>query len=291
MARDLRAYSGGVVVTDGAWGTQLAQRGLPAGSAPELWNIEAPEAVEAVAAGYVAAGSDVILTNTFGANAFALARHGAADRAAELAEAGVAISRRAAGEKAKVFASLGPTGKIVMMGEVPEEDVYVAFAEVAVAFARGGADAVVIETMTEVAEAALAARAVLETTDLPVVASLTFGSGPARATTVMGDTPGEAVAALAPLGVSAFGANCGVGPDSCVEVVRQYRWATEAPIWVKANAGLPEVVDGETRFPLGPEPFAAFVAALAEAGANFIGGCCGTTPEHIVAVRRAVDAL
>jgi len=291
MARDLRTYCGGVVVTDGAWGTELARHGLPPGAPPELWNTEAPEAVEAVARGYLEAGSDVILTNTFGANAFALARHGAADRAAELAEAGVAISRWSAGASAKVFASLGPTGKIAMMEEVPAEDLYVAFAEVAVAFARGGADAVVIETMTEVAEAALAARAVLETTDLPVVASLTFDSGPARASTVMGDTPGEAVATLGPLGVSAFGANCGVGPDICIEVVRRYRQATEAPIWVKPNAGLPVLVDGETRFPMEPEPFAAFVGALAEAGANFIGGCCGTTAEHIAAVRRAVDAL
>ena len=162
MALNLDAYRGHLTVTDGAWGTELQKRGLPAGAPPELWNVENPSAVEDVARQYVQAGSRIILTNTFGSNAFVLARHGWAARAAELAEKGAAISRQAAGTNAKVFASIGPTGKIVMMGEVSQEEIYAAFANVAKAVARGGADAVVVETMTELAEVSLAIRAVRE---------------------------------------------------------------------------------------------------------------------------------
>ncbi|NLF30917.1 MAG: methionine synthase [Planctomycetes bacterium] len=291
MAIALNDYRGRVLVTDGAWGTQLQQRGLPAGYCPELWNAENPQAVEAVARAYVEAGSEIILTNTFGANVPVLARHGAAGRLAELAEAGVAISRRAAGSDVLVFASMGPTGRILMMEETAADELYASFAAAARAFADGGADAVVLETMTEPAESALAARAVGETTDLPVIASLTFGSGPEGIATMMGATPADVVAALEGLGVGAFGANCGVGPESYVEVIGHYRRATEAPLWVKANAGLPVVKDGRNVFPLGPDAFAAFVPALVSAGATFIGGCCGTTPAHIAAVRKAVDAL
>ncbi len=291
MANHLDEYLGRVWVSDGAWGTQMQLRGLPAGACPELWNVENPAAVEAVAASYVAAGSDVIISNTFGANAFILAQHDAADRAGELAEAGVAISRRAAGDSSKVFASMGPSGKIVMMGDVDPQQLYEAFATASKAFANGGADAVVIETMTELAEVEVAVRAVRENTDLPVVTSLTFDSGADKTATMMGVSPADVVASGEPAGVAGFGANCGVGPESYVKVVELYRQATKAPIWVKANAGLPVIQDGKNVFPLTPEAYAAFVPALAAAGATFIGGCCGTTPAHIAAVRKAVDAM
>lgn len=292
MALDLNSYSGRLVVTDGAWGTELQKRGLPAGYCPELWNTENPQAVEDVARQYVQAGSEIVLTNTFGANAFVLARHNAAGRVGELAEAGAALSRRAAGQSVKVFASLGPTGQIVMMGEVSEEEIYSAYAEAGKAVERGGADAVILETMTELAEVVLAARAVRENTALPVIASLTYDSGPDKTVTMMGANPCQAVQQLREIGVAGFGANCGVGPESYVKVTQLYRQAAgNAPIWIKANAGLPVVSEGKTTFPLSPEGFAAFVPALAQAGANFIGGCCGTTPAHIAAVRKAVDAL
>jgi len=291
MAIDLNQYRDRVVVTDGAWGTQLQQRGLAVGHCPELWNVDSPQVVEAVAAAYVDAGSEIIITNTFGANAFVLGKHGLAGRVGELAEAGVAISRRVAGGAAAVFASLGPSGKIVMMQEAAPEQLYDAFAEAARAFANGGADAVVAETMTELAEVDLAVRAVRENTDLPVVTSLTFDSGSEKTATMMGVTPADVVNQLAPAGVEAFGANCGVGPERYVKVVELYREATDAPIWVKANAGVPEVKEGRNVFPLGPEQYASFVPALVDAGANFIGGCCGTTPAHIAAIRKAVDQL
>jgi 5-methyltetrahydrofolate--homocysteine methyltransferase len=180
---------------------------------------------------------------------------------------------------------------MVMMDEVSEEELYAAFADSARAMERGGADAVVIETMTELAEVALAVQAVRENTALGVVASLTYDSGADQTATMMGATPSQAVLQLESLGAGGFGANCGVGPESFVRVVELYRQATAAPIWVKANAGLPVVKDGKTTFPLGADAYAAFVSALAKAGANFIGGCCGTTPSHIAAVRKAVDAL
>ena len=288
---DLNDYRGGLAVTDGAWGTELQARGLPAGMCPDLWNRDNPQAVEAVAQSYVQAGSDVILTNTFGSNCFVLEKHAAANLSADLAEAGTAISRRAAGEGAKVFASVGPSGKILMTQEVAEEAVYEGFAVVARACANGGADAAVIESMTELQEVSLAVRAVRENTSLPVVVSLTFDSGPDKTATMMGVTPDQVVAQLAEMGVGAYGANCGLGPEDYIKVVELYRLATDAPIWVKANAGVPEFKDGVSVFPLSAEAFADFVPAMVQAGANFIGGCCGTTPEHIAAVRKAVDAL
>ena len=291
MALDLKTFATSLRVTDGAWGTQLQALGLPAGSSPELWNVENPPAVEAVACSYVEAGSEVILTNTFGGNRLVLWSHGLGDRAAELSEAGVAISKRAAGGGVKVFASMGPTGKIVMMGDVPAEDISAAFAEQASALARGGADAIVLETFNELAEIKLAMQAVRSACDLPVVASMTFASGPEGTNTMMGDSPADLAAAAEDAGGDAVGANCGAGPDNYIKVAAALRRATALPIWIKANAGLPQVVDGRTTFPMSPEQYAAFVPALAEAGASFIGGCCGTTPEHLRALRAAVDAL
>jgi len=289
MALNLTEFARTPRVTDGAWGTEMQKRGLPAGACPELWNVENPSAVEEVARGYVEAGSEAIITNTFGGNAFVLGQHGAADRVAELCEAGATISRKAAGDAAKVFGSIGPTGKIVMMEEVPAEQLAATFAEAARALARGGADAIVLETFNELAEIEIALKAAREATDLPVVCSMTFSSGPDQTSTMMGDTP-AALAALAEAhGAAAVGANCGVGPDNYVKVARLYRQATRLPIWIKANAGLPRVDSaGKTYFPMGPEPFAGFAPALAEAGANFIGGCCGTTPEHIRAVKASL---
>jgi len=291
MGLDLNQYRHRVAVTDGAWGTQLQQRGLPAGMCPELWNLENPAAVESVARSYVDAGSEIILTNTFGANAFTLGAHGLADRVAELAERGAAISRAAAGDSVRVFGSIGPTGKVVMMQEVAEGEFYATFADAARGLAAGGVDAIVIETMTEPAESALAVRAIRDNTDLPVIASFTFDSGPDKTVTMMGAAPERIVAEFEDLGVAAFGANCGVGPESYVKVIELYRAATNLPLWVKPNAGLPELVDGKNVFRMDPKKFAHYIRALAAAGANFIGGCCGTTPEHLKVVRNAVDGL
>jgi methionine synthase I (cobalamin-dependent) len=284
----LSQYAGRVTVTDGAWGTQLQAAGLPADACPDLWNLDNAAAVEAVARSYVEAGSQIVLTNTFRTNRLALSRWSLEGRAAEIAEAGAAISRRAAGDGAKVFASIGPTGKIVMMGEVAPEEFDAAFSEQAAALAQGGADAILCETFTELEEALLAVRAARRSTALPVVLSMTFDSGPDGTATVMGTTPAAMVAAAAEAGAAAVGANCGAGPEHYVKVASLLHGATGLPVWIKPNAGLPVLREGRTVFPMGPEQFAAFAPDLVQAGANFIGGCCGTTPEHVRAVRAAL---
>ncbi|HUT60454.1 MAG TPA: homocysteine S-methyltransferase family protein [Phycisphaerae bacterium] len=290
MAFDWQSLTSKVRVLDGAWGTELQKRGLAAGVAPELWNVDSPGHVEAVARSYVQAGSDVILTNTFGANRFVLDSHGAADRVAQLAEAGARISKKAAGQEVKVFASIGPTGRIVMMDEVPRDRISAAFAESAEALAWGGADAIVLETFNELDELALALEAVRKATDVPVVACMTFASGPDGTMTMMGNKPADLARLARRAGAAAVGANCGVGPDNYVKVTALLREATDLPIWIKPNAGLPQIVKGQTVFPMGPQEYASFVPKLIRAGATFVGGCCGTTPEHIRAVRAEVDA-
>ncbi len=277
----------GPVVTDGAWGTQLQQRGLPVGASPDAWNLTQPAKVEEVARSYVEAGSRVILTNTFGANRFILARHNLADKVAEINRAGVDISRRAAAGRAAVFASVGPSGVMLMMGQVSEEALKAAFAEQARAIAAAGADGIVVETMSDPAEAGLAAAAAHEA-GLPVVACMTFDSGAKKDRTMMGTTPEQAAQSLAAAGADVIGSNCGQGIVGMVEVCRRLRAATDRPIWIKANAGLPEIVDGQTMYKQTPAEFAAYVPQLVEAGAAFLGGCCGTTPEFIRAVRETL---
>ncbi len=273
------------VITDGAWGTQLQARGLEAGECPDAWNVQFPSRVEEVARAYVEAGSQVILTNTFRSNRITLAGHGLADKAAQLNREGAAISRRAAAGRAFVFASIGPTGKMLVTGEAGEEEMSAAFAEQAEALAEGGADALVIETMSDLAEAKLALAAA-KATGLPVVACMVFDSGRNKDRTMMGVTPEQAARELTGAGADVVGANCGVGIAGYVEICRRLRAATERPVWIKANAGLPEIVEGRAVYRMTPDEFAAHLPALVEAGASFAGGCCGTSPEFISALRR-----
>ena len=279
----------GPVVTDGAWGTQLQARGLAAGEFPDVWNLTRPENVAEVARAYVEAGSRVILTNTFGANRLRLAETGFADRVVAINEAGARLSREAAGNRASVFASMGPTGRMLMAGEANPEEIGEAFREQAAALARGGADGLVVETMSDLAEAKLAVAATKET-GLPVVACMVFDSGKEKDRTMMGTSPEEAAAELLEAGVDVIGANCGQGIAGFVKICARLKSAAAGrPIWIKANAGLPELREGKPFYRTTPAEFAGFVPALLEAGANFIGGCCGTSPEFIRAIRQALD--
>jgi methionine synthase I (cobalamin-dependent) len=277
----------GTVVTDGAWGTQLQERGLEVGACPDGWNLTHPERVEEVARAYVEAGSQVILTNTFGANRFTLARHGLDGKVAEINRTGVEISRRAAAGRAKVFASVGPTGIMLMMGEVSTEEIQAAFEVQCQAIAEAGADAIVLETFSDPAEILLAVAAT-QKTGLPAVACMTFDSGKDHDRTLMGTTPEQAAQKLTAAGVDCVGSNCGQGIEGFVKITARLKSATDRPIWIKANAGLPEMIGGRTAYPQTPDSFASFVPALIQAGANFIGGCCGTTPEFIRAVTKKV---
>jgi len=271
------------VLTDGAWGTQLQARGLTPGECPDEWNLTRPAEVERVARAYVEAGSRVILSNTFGSNRIALAGHGLAGKAVELNRAGAAISRRAAAGRAKVFASIGPSGKMLMSGETTEDELRAAFAEQARALADGGADALVVETMSDLAEAKIALEAA-KSTGLPVVACMVFDTGRNKDRTMMGATPEQAAGELTAYGADVVGANCGVGVESYIAICRRLKAATDQPVWIKANAGLPELAGGKTVWKMTPEVFAGFIPQLIQAGASFIGGCCGTSPEFIRAV-------
>jgi methionine synthase I (cobalamin-dependent) len=276
------------VLTDGAWGTMLQALGLPIGDCPDAWNLAHPGRVEQVARAYVAAGSRIILTNTFGASRIMLERHGLASQAAAISRAGAEISKRAAAGSAKVFASIGPSGRMLMMGETTEEDLRAAFTEQARALADGGADGIVIETMGDLAEILLALEAA-RSTGLPVVASMTFDSGRNKDRTLMGVTPEQAAEALAAAGADVIGANCGQGIESYLPICARLRAATSLPIWIKPNAGLPEVIDGRAVYRMTPDTFASHAAAMAGAGAAFLGGCCGSTPEFVSALSRALD--
>ena len=280
--------SHGPVVTDGAWGTLLQARGLEVGACPDGWNLEHPQRVEEVARAYVEAGSGVILTNTFGANRLTLARHRLEGRVSDINRAGVEISRRAAGAQAKVFASVGPSGVVLMMGDTPPEQVQAAFAEQIRALADAGADAVVLETFSDPAEIRLAIAAA-KPTGLPVVACLVFDCGKNHDRTLMGTTPEQVAAALTEAGADVIGSNCGQGIAGFVGICRRLRAVTDKPLWMKANAGLPQIVDDKTVYSQTPEQFAAVVPELIAAGADFVGGCCGTSPEFIAAVRKTIQ--
>lgn len=278
----------GPVLADGAWGTQMIALGLPPGQLPDLWNLSHPELVESVARSYVEAGSRVILTNTFQSNRFAL--RDAAGDLAEINRAGAEISRRAAGDNAKVFASIGPSNKMLITGEVEEKDLLEAFSEQANALAEGGADAIVIETMSDLAEASLAVAAA-KSTGLPVVASMTYDTGKDMGRTMMGITPQQAAEGLAEAGADVVGANCGAGIDAVAAVCAQLSAATDLPVWIKANAGVPELVGRDVVYNTTPEEFASNVEGLLKAGAAFVGGCCGTSPSFIAAMAGVLHSL
>jgi methionine synthase I (cobalamin-dependent) len=278
--------AGGVMITDGAWGTQLQARGLPPGTVPDGWNLAYPDRVEEVARAYAEAGSQVILTNTFRANAVAMKEVSAAELDA-INRAGVEISRHAPGN-ALVFASIGPTGKMLVIGEVSREAVSAAFTAQAQSLAAAGADALLIETMSDVEEARLAVEAAVRT-GLPVIASFAFDSGKNKDRTMMGATPEAVTKAMEEAGASAIGANCGVGVEQSVAVCQRLRAATALPIWMKPNAGLPIMEGSAMRYGTSAEFFASHFAALRDAGAAFLGACCGSTPEFIRALVRARD--
>ena len=275
----------GPMLLDGGWGTQLQMRGLEVGAHPDLWNLSRPDKVRDVAEAYVSAGSNIILTNTFGASRFTLARHGYEDKVEEVNRAGVRISREAAHGKAKVFASIGPSGMMLMMGNVTEDELYAAFLQQAEAMAMEDPDGLVVETMSDPTEACIAVKAA-KVTGLPVAACMVFDSGKDKDRTMMGTTPEQAVEQLLAAGADIVGSNCGQGIDGFIPICRRMRTVTDKPIWMKANAGLPEVIDGKTVYSQSPEAFAEKAGELVIAGANFVGGCCGTSPEFIAALRK-----
>ncbi len=278
------------LVSDGAWGTMLQAAGLQPGECPELWCLTHRPEVSRIAKAYLTAGADMIETNSFGGTHFKLSHFGLGERVAELNEAAAAIAREAAGDAKLVLGSMGPTGKLLLMGDVTEEELYDAFKEQAQALERGGADAACIETMSALDETGLAIRAVRENTRLDVAATLTFELNRKQEyRTMMGVFPEEAAEFCLAAGADVIGANCGNGFARMVEVARLMRVAAPvAPILIHANAGVPKQVGGRTVFTETPADAAGYVPALLAAGVNVLGGCCGTTPEHVAAIAKAV---
>jgi 5-methyltetrahydrofolate--homocysteine methyltransferase len=283
--------NGKVLVSDGAWGTFLYKKGLKPGECPELWCIERFDDVSDIAKSYIEAGADMTETNSFGGTKYKFDRFGLENRTAEINEASAKASRKAAGDCKHVIASIGPTGKMLVTEEVTEEELYDAFKVQAVALEKGGADAICIETMSDAEEAAIAIRAVKENTSCEVICTFTFEKtvrGDYR--TMMGISPQDAAKTAIEAGADIIGANCGNGMERMIEIVREMREvAPTTPILVHANAGLPVNVNGADTFPETPEMMAAYVDELIAAGANIIGGCCGTTPDHIRAIKAEVD--
>lgn len=288
-----RIRAGEVLLADGAMGTQLMARGLAGGQCPESVNLDRPEVLAEIAAAYRDAGADILETNSFGGNPLRLARHALDGRTEAVNAAAVEVARRAADGRAYIAASIGPTGRILQpYGDTDPAEVAAAFRrQLRAVAAAGGVDLVIVETMTDLAEAVAAVRAAKEALPgVPVAATLTFEATKRGFRTIMGTAVSQAVRELTGAGAEITGSNCGSGIETMVRVAAEFRQCTSGPLLIQANAGLPEILDGKPVWPESPEFFAEKAAGLLELGVNIVGGCCGTTPAHIAALRRLLNS-
>jgi 5-methyltetrahydrofolate--homocysteine methyltransferase len=290
MKLDLERIRSQVTLADGGWSTQLIQRGYPADQMAERANLTHPELVQRLAKEYADAGSQIVLTNTFAANRFTLERHDAVDDLAPINTAGARAAQQAIGDRASIAGSIGPSGKILAVKEIDEGALTEAVMAQTQALIDGGVDAIVLETYSEMAEVLCALAAVKSVCELPVICSMSFSAGPQRTRTMMGTPAEEAAAALDDAGADIIGCNCGAGIEHVLPIVVALRGATERPIWVKPNAGQPELEDGRPVWKQTPDEFASHLPTLMEAGANIIGGCCGSGPEHIARLSKLLHA-
>jgi len=281
-----------LLVSDGAWGTLLQAKGIRGGDCPEEWNISHSDEVKSVAAAYAEAGSDMILTNTFGGSVFKLAKMNHADRVAEFNSAGARLSLEAA-PQAIIAGSVGPTGEFIEpIGDVSEEQMEAAFSEQIAAILGAGLKVICVETMSALEEATCAIRAARKLDpSVDVIVTMTFATTPKGYRTMTGIDPSRAGKELIDAGADVVGSNCGNGIEQMIGIAAELRKITDAPILIQPNAGLPELIQGKTVYRQSPEQMASKVKDLIEAGANIVGGCCGTTPDHIVAMKAEVDKL
>jgi len=278
------------VLFDGALGTELMARGLGPGAPPELWNADRPDAVREVHAAYFEAGADVVSTNSFGATPLKLAAHGLEARAFELNRAAARLAREAAPAGRFVAGSMGPTGRFLQpQGPATEAELAAAYAEQARALADGGVDLLIVETQYDLREALAALRGAKGVTGLPVFVTLTFNSFPRGCFTIMGDPAGRAAEELEQAGADAVGANCTLTTDRMAGCIKAMGAATTLPLIAQANAGRPEAgADGKVGYAQTVEEYVRHVPEILEAGAAFVGGCCGTNPDTIRALARII---
>lgn len=283
-----RLAMGKVLLCDGAMGTMLQAAGLDLGEVPELLNLERPERVMAVHLGYVAAGVDIITTNTFGGTRLKMGRGGAAEMVREANREGARLARLAAAGNVFVAGSLGPTGQLLQpFGDLSLEEAVEAYAEQAAALADGGVDVFLVETMSDLNEAKAAIAGIMKVSQLPVFCTMTFDTG---GRTMMGVSPQQAALALSELGVDAFGANCGQGPEEMEGVARELlATSPDAVVICQPNAGVPTLEEGRAVYSAGPETMGEYARRYAALGVRIVGSCCGSTPAHTEMIGRALQ--
>jgi 5-methyltetrahydrofolate--homocysteine methyltransferase len=278
-----------IIVLDGAVGTQLQKRGMPLGVCPELWVLEHPHILMDIQREYIQAGSRVLYTATLGGNSIKLEEFGLGHRVVEINKELALITRRVAGEHAIVAGDISTTGKYIEpLGDITFEHAVNIYKEQVKGLLEGGVDLFIIETMTDIQEARAALLAVKESCNLPVWVSLTFQEG---GRTLTGTDPVTAVITLQNLGAHVVGCNCSTGPEEMVDIIGQMKAHAKVPLLAKPNAGLPKLVDGMTVFNMGPEELGRYAKFLAQSGANFIGGCCGTSAEHINQISLELEGI
>ncbi len=284
-----RLARGDLLISDGATGTYLQSHGLAPGGCPEELNESRPELVRRMAADYFNAGADMVITNSLGGNRLMLGKQGYGNKVRDFNRLAAQHARSAASPEHYVVGSVGPTGEFLApLGEVSEAEMLAAFVEQITALEEGGAHAVDIETMSALEESTLAIKAAKENTSLTIMATMTFETGQRGWFTMMGVTPERAVNELQEAGADVVGANCGPGLEAMIDLARQMRQATDGYLLIHANAGIPTVRKGQIVYPDTPEWMAERFMQLADLGINIIGGCCGTTPEHIEAFAKKV---
>ena len=278
-----------VMISDGATGTYLQSHGLESGGCPEEFNSSNPDIICQMAKDYFDAGSDLVLTNSFGGSKFMQKKYGHEDKVAEFNRLAATHAKSVAGPQNYVLGSVGPTGEFLApLGDVSEKEMCLAFEEQMVALKEGGADAIIIETMTAIEEISLAIRVAKESTNLPVIATMVFDKGPRGFFTMMGVTPKRAAKELTSVGADIIGTNCGNGIDLMIEIAQQMREATDKPMIVHSNAGIPTVKSGQIIYPETPEYMTERFMQIVELGVNIVGGCCGTGPEHIKSLSKTL---
>jgi 5-methyltetrahydrofolate--homocysteine methyltransferase len=282
-----RLSAGEVLISDGATGTLLQGMGMPSGQSPEVWVIEQPDQIRALHRGYIEAGSNLILTCTFGGTRFRLGGHGLADRVVEVNRRAAELARAEADSNVFVGGDMGPTGKLLKpLGPLTAEEAADAYAEQAIGLAEGGSDFLLIETMSDLGEAQAAIEGARRTTDLPIVCTFSFDT---RGHTMMGITPDTVAERIGPL-VEGVGANCGKDPAEYALFLQAMRSAApDVLLWAKPNAGLPRMMHDQAVYDATPAYMGEIALELCQAGAQVIGGCCGTTPDHIRAMAKTLE--